>query len=214
LEKSATQIFYYYSSLLIGEANMNLPSGIQEAEFLQVMGVITSTVKESYSFGYYGADDISQECYVFALEALPKYNLDRGSLFTFLNTHIKNRLLNLRRNKLIRPQLPCLDCQVCFSEEERLRCPKYIKWKKRNDIKRSLMESSELNDFDVGGNNPDISSFLLNTELMCLIDKHLPINLRTDYRRFLEGSKLSKKKRTRLLDTISGILEDNQYGGE
>lgn len=193
---------------------MNLPSGIQEAEFLQVMGVITNTVKDSYAFGYYGSDDISQECYVFALEALPKYNIDKGSLFTFLNTHIKNRLLNLRRNKLIRPQLPCLDCHICQTEEERMRCQKYTKWKQRNDLKRSLMESSELNDFDVGDNNTDISSFLLNTELMCLIDKHLPISLRSDYRRFLEGSKLSKKKRICLLNTINGILQDHQYASE
>lgn len=193
---------------------MIYPSGITEENFLQVVNIISNGMKESYSFGYYDPADIAQECYVFAIDALPKYDTNKGSLYTFLSVHIKRRLLNLRRNKLARPQLPCLDCQACETEEERLRCQKYLKYKKRNDRKRSLMESAELNDFDISNTStiPPSYSFLLNTELMCLIDKNLPISLRSDYRRFLEGAKLSKKKRTHLINIIKEIIESNKYG--
>jgi DNA-directed RNA polymerase specialized sigma24 family protein len=193
---------------------MNLPSGITENDFLQVMGAITNSVKDSYSFGYYDSADISQECYIFAIEALPKYNCERGSLFTFLNTHIKNRLLNLRRNKLIRVQLPCLDCHICVTEEERNKCKKYLKWKRRNELKKNLMESFELTDTNIDNKDQDSLSLLLNTELMCIIDRNLPINLRSDYRRILEGSKISKKRKMAVVNIIINILRNNQYGGE
>jgi hypothetical protein len=76
------------------------------------------------------------------------------------------------------------------------------------------MESFELTDTNIDNKDQDSLSLLLNTELMCIIDRNLPINLRSDYRRILEGSKISKKRKMAVVNIIINILRNNQYGGE
>lgn len=191
-----------------------LPSGITEEYFISTVKDITDKIAEKFSFGYYDANDIAQESYIEAMNAISRFDPSRGSLASFLSTHLRNRLINLRRNKLTRIQSPCLTCQHCDSDEEKLNCPKYIRWKKRNDAKRSLMES-EYNDgedfsYDDSVSTCDDDSLFIK-EMRTIIDRELPVEYRADYCRYITGDKIPKKKLDKMLYIVREILEKYGY---
>lgn len=198
---------------------MQLPSGISEEYFVATVNAIANVLSKPFSFGYYDPGDIRQECFVEAIKALPRYDTSKGMLSTFLSNHLRNRLINLRRDKLVRKQTPCMTCQKCELEIDKQFCKKYQKWKKRNEFKQALMESSSVDDegnlfteYSTDGNS--VENTLLRQELVNLIDKHMPVKLRADYRRFVEGVKLPNKRKQKIIEYIKNILINENYGEE
>jgi RNA polymerase sigma factor (sigma-70 family) len=188
---------------------MNLPSGISENEFLSTVSNICNVLAPIYKFGYYDIEDIKQEGFIFAYDVVDKFDPSRGSLNNFLTTRIKNMLINLRRDKLTRKQSPCLNCQKCEDERDKLNCMKYMKWKLRNNAKQNLMECTDY-EFDISDDTPLLSD-MMKKELVQLIDRELPVELRSDYKKLIEGNKLSKCKHIRLVNMIKDILKENDY---
>lgn len=192
---------------------MIYPSGVTESQFVDTVNSISSLLCYDYSFGYFDPEDIKQEAFVEAIKVLPKFTPHRGSLGAFLSTHIRNRLLNLQRDKLFRKQNPCLKCQKCATQQEKELCKKYIKWKTRNDAKKGLMESSCL-EVDIE-EQTFIDDFpVIRNEIVKLIDKNLPVYLRADYRRLVESTKLSKRKTDKIISEIKKILNENGENGK
>lgn len=186
---------------------MNYPSGITEEQFVDVVNAVANVVAQNYSFGYYDPEDIRQECFCFAIKALPKFDPSKSQLSTFLSNHIKRRLINLRRDKLTRKQTPCVKCQQCQTDAERNSCKRYRRWQKRNGLKRSLMESIDIESSTEGSNDEEnAESIALRRELVKLIDRQLPAKMRSDYRRFVEGVKISAVRRDKVLNYIRRIL--------
>ena len=128
---------------------MQIPPGMTEEEVIEVINRILSTLSYNFKFGYFGIDDMKQEGWVYAIEALPKYNPEIAPLENFLRTHIRNRFLNLKRDKLSRHQPPCPacpfydpECRVsinkCSAFEDKSECDKWSGWEKRNFSKKNL----------------------------------------------------------------------------
>ncbi len=55
------------------------------------------------SFAYYERADVSQEVWCMCLEALERYDRNRGPVENYLVTHVTNRLKNLKRDRYFRP---------------------------------------------------------------------------------------------------------------
>lgn len=70
-----------------------------EPEVLEILERVVQRFKNKYKFGYYSEDDIMQEAYIMCLDALERFDGNRP-LENFLSVHLRNRLHNLRRNKL------------------------------------------------------------------------------------------------------------------
>ena len=166
---------------------------------------------------------------MYAIEAMPRYNPDMGNLHNFLRSHIRNRFLNLHRDKLSRHQPPCQGCPFydpncqqsknkCTAFSDKLECDKYAGWEKRNGAKRSLVEP-----LDISGirdekeknmrNNIDIPEIVTKSELMDIIDNNLPVTMRADFKKMMEDVSVSKQRRDKVILKIKEIVEEH-YDGE
>ena len=89
---------------------MKIPKGMTEEQVLEAIENVVNSLARNFRFGYFDTEDMKQEGRVYAIEGITKYNPKVGPLENFLRTHIRNRFINLRRNKLTRYQPPCVDC--------------------------------------------------------------------------------------------------------
>lgn len=215
---------------------MIIPDGYTEPEVLASIERIVKFLSPLFTFGYYDKEDIAQEGRIYGLEALQRYKPGLGSLDTFLKSHIKNRLLNLRRDKLVRVQVPCQNCEYytnpntntnpnpntntttdpelsCLQYPDKASCERWNLWSIRNITKRSLMEPSYE---DMGSlvedKYVDVSESYCQSELVQIVDSNLPISMRKDFRKILEGATVPKFRHTKLLTEIKEILSRNYDG--
>ena len=182
-----------------------------EEQVLEAINKTVSYLSPSFKFGYYDVEDMKQEGTIFCIEALPQFNFSKScqddikdALATFLKKHV-------RRKQLTRSEPPSCDCELCVRDSHnRLDCKKYSNWVKRNISKKSLMEP-----FDVDSMNNSDASFLLNFEdhllssdILSILDEHIPSSIRVEYRKFIDGASISKQKKERLIKEIKIILKE------
>ena len=208
---------------------MQIPKGMTEEEVLGVIDRVVNILAFNFKFGYFDLDDMKQQGRMYAIEAMPRYNPDMGNLHNFLRSHIRNRFLNLHRDKLSRHQPPCQGCPFydpncqqsknkCTAFVDKLECDKYAGWEKRNGAKRSLVEP-----LDISGirdekeknmrNNVDIPEIVTKSELMYIIDNNLPVTMRADFKKMMEDVSVSKQRRDKVISAIKKIVEE-YYDGE
>ena len=75
---------------------------MNEEQVLTAIENVVNALARNFRFGYFDTDDMKQQGRMYALEGIPKYNPEVGPLENFLRTHIRNRFINLKRNKLTR----------------------------------------------------------------------------------------------------------------
>ena len=73
-------------------------------EQMEIIHAVVNRIAPNHKFGFYEIDDIKQEAYILALEAMEKYDGLRP-LENFISKHISNRLKSLRRDKYSRKNL-------------------------------------------------------------------------------------------------------------
>jgi len=205
------------------------PKGMTEEEVVEIVNGILQTLSHSFKFGYYSFEDMRQQGWVYAIEALPKYNPDIAPLENFLRSHIRNRFLNLKRDKLSRHTSPCPscpfydpDCKVrenkCSAFADKMECDKWSGWETRNASKKNLVQPLDISNIrDEHEKNMKLNDTTIqksiNTELISIIDKNLPVSMRSDFKKMLEGIHVAKPKRQKIEDCIKEILQEN-YDGE
>lgn len=196
---------------------MYLPIGYTEEQVLATMKRVLNQLAFSFKFGCYDPEDMIQEGYIYAMEALEAFDETQSSLETFLHNHVRNRFINMRRDKLERKQPPCVVCPFynkkndkCNEFVERKECNKWNNWNARNARKRLLMESPQEGDEVESGREHNVAEKLANAEALDLLDRYMPISLRADYRRLVEGVSLPKSRRDKVIDAAREIFE--KYG--
>lgn len=178
---------------------MHIPPNMTESEVLKIIDEVVKGLSASFSFGYFDKEDLQQEGRIWAMETLPEYDSSKGaSLKTFIYRFVKLRFINLRRNKYQRP-IP-----ADITEE------KLEKLIKRNAIKRSLLETVDIHDDDKSFESDDI---VQQKELFKLIDKKLPVELRSDYRCILEDVRIPKHRREKVLAALREIVNEREKEG-
>jgi len=165
-----------------------------------------------YTFGFYDAEDIEQECFLLASEALDKYNPKLGSLENFLFTHLSNRLKNFLRKHYYRQTFYC---KYCKGENPECEYCERRRW--RFAVKKHLMEPIDIDriNCDREANtyeNYDPLEKMELDEVFSIINQELEIPLRIDYLRMLEGLHVPKPKREFIEERIMEILEGHGYG--
>jgi len=204
-------------------SNIVTVKGISEEGVLAIIKKTVDYLAPSFRFGYYDADDMRQEGTIFCLEALPSFDFSKSTqddvkdaLLTFLKTHVRWRFLNMRRKRLTRIEPPPCDCELCsLDSANRLDCKKYSNWVKRNMAKRSLMEPFDVDEVYTtdASFTPATEEQIMSSDIISILNEHIPASLRADYRMFLDGVSLSKTKRINLLSNIKAILAEH-YSGE
>ena len=203
---------------------MKIPKGLTEEDVLQVIDKAVAYLAPSFKFGYFDIDDMKQEGTIFCIEALPSFNFKKSNqddvkdvLLTFLKTHVRWRFLNMRRKSLTRIEPPLCDCKLCKEDSaNRLDCKKYSNWVQRNMAKRSLMEPFDVDEIHTRDAS-FVSNFnekLLSSDIIKILNEHIPASIRADYRMFIDGVKLPKNKRDNLMEQIKNILSEHYEWSE
>ena len=190
-----------------------------EKEVIQVIEKTVAYLAPSFKFGYFDTEDMKQEGTIFCLEALPSFNFKKANqeevsdaLFSFLKTYVRWRFLNMRRKQLTRVEPPDCKCNLCKKDSaNRLDCKKYSNWVKRNMSKKSLMEPFDVNEVynKNASSSRDLEELITSADIYKILDEHIPVEIRADYRRFLEGVSIPKNKKEKLLSEIRLILQEH-----
>ena len=171
-----------------------------EAEVLATITTVVNRIAHKYRFGYYDIDDIKQEAFIIAMEAMDRYDEGRP-LENFLAVHISNRLKNFKRDNFFRPDY----------------VPPSGKITNDNNTKRFLMEPLDIDnirdehDRNMRGEE-NIVDELAKKELMDIVDTSLDMGLRGDYLRILHGVYVPKPRREQIYEAIMQILREHKGG--
>ena len=182
-----------------------LPSWLSEEDFLHSVNQACNILAKNFVFGYYDEMDIRQEAYIFALEAIGRYDRDRP-LPNFIYTHIRNRLINFKRDKFHRNDPPCALCFGGGSHEDGEICMKFKLWRNRNSVKRNLMRPNELDDYSHVCKEVSVVESVNYSEMLDKIDMELPVEYRSLYLRMRCGESVPKSKREMIMVKIKEIL--------
>lgn len=187
---------------------------------LIVIQNVARRLSSRFRFGYHEADDIYNEAVLMGINGLEKYDGKRP-LENFLYIHVKNRLMNFKRDKFERLDKPCSKCplkayikkgDICTAFDVKKDCPHYSDWLIRNQAKKSLMSSTDINDQHLFSPSSSPTEELVEeAELLAIIDKFLPLELRTNYLKMRAGHKLSKKHSTEIRAAVLEIMRENGY---
>lgn len=173
---------------------------------------VAKAIAHKYTFGYYDLEDIEQECFILAMEAMSKYDKNQGTLENFLYTHLNFRMKNFLRKKYYRKNITCVHCNG-----QDLECESCQRRKWRHLVKKHLMEPIDINNINCNHEprtyvNYDPLEQLQLDEIFSIINKHLDIQLRVDYLKMLEGLYIPKPRRDQIEGRIIEILEEHGYG--
>jgi DNA-directed RNA polymerase specialized sigma24 family protein len=178
---------------------MRVPKGMTESEVLDVINKICDRYAYKFQFGYFEPDDIRQEAFIIALDALDRYEEGRP-LENFLAVHVKNRLNNFKRDKYYR--------QNKKKDDDRQA--------QLNNSKKFLMEPLDIsnirdeNERNMRDDN-DFVDLIANSELLSLIDEKLDVTYRSDYLRMRDGAYVPKPRREEITQEINRILGETGF---
>ena len=178
---------------------MKIPKGMTEREVTETITRVANRYAYKFQFGFYTPDDIRQEAFIIAMDALDRYDESRP-LENFLAVHVKNRLNNFKRDKYYRQQ-----------KEDQANKNKYD-----NNTKKFLMEPIDISSVrDEHENNMRLDDSFVNNiedqELLDIIDTYLDVGLRADYLRILNGVYVPKPRREQIYNEINRILKENSH---
>lgn len=67
------------------------------------------------TFAYFEQDDIEQEVWALCLDALQRYDTQKGHLENFLRNHVYRRLKNLKRDRYYRPGIDAVSSGLAWT---------------------------------------------------------------------------------------------------
>lgn len=190
---------------------MFVPPNMTEPEVLSIIQRVARKLSPKYTFGFYSREDIEQESFIMAQEALSKFNPSLASLETFLYIHINNRLKTFKRDNYIRQDFVCKHCQ---NKNPLCEFCKRREWKQ--SVKKYLIEPIDIDNVrDEHEPNMCIEIDPLENmeinEILSIINTKLDVQLREDYLRMLQGVYISKQKRILIENKIIEILKKYGY---
>ena len=85
---------------------------LTDDELVAIMKEAVVGYGRKFAFTYQGVEDVEQRAWELALEGLAKFDESKGDVRHFLRVHIRNRLINDKRDLYIRDDLPCKKCPL------------------------------------------------------------------------------------------------------
>jgi DNA-directed RNA polymerase specialized sigma24 family protein len=169
---------------------MMIPEGLDEQKVIDTIMKIAKRLAPKYVFTGYDAEDIEQEAFLIGVSGLDKYDPSRP-LENFMYTHINNRLKTFKRNNYYRMDYG--------SSAQKLQ-----------DRKRSLLEPISIdNIYNICTQDHIVSDAHLS-EILDLIDRKLPADLRRDYLKLQSNSSLPKNRRAIIIEAIEKIINGEE----
>ena len=155
--------------------------------------------KRRHKFAYFTREDISQEVWKFALQALRHYRPSRGPLEHYLRVAVNNRLRNLKRDRYFRPDPanPRRTGQI----RTRIGIVNALPLGTRDVDDRCVLFASS-------SAAVDPADALQAKELQEFIEVRLPADLRAVLNDVLDGNGVDSGTQEALEQQVTGILEE------
>jgi len=167
---------------------VRVPSNMSEEEVVSTINKVASRLAHKFTFAFYELEDIQQEAFIIAMEAMNRYD-EKKPLENFLFVHVANRLKNFKRDNY-------------FRQDE----GSAQKIQKR---KKNLLEPASIESFNVSRDaGYEVLNEISNSEMKALVDKRLPAHLRADYLRLCSGVSLNKNRVYEIEQTIQEIIDN------
>ena len=164
---------------------MKIPSNLSEQEVIEVITRVARKLAPKYVFASYEIEDIEQEAFLMGVEGLNRYDSNKP-LENFMYTHINNRLKNFKRDNYYR-----------FD---------YGNAQKIQDRKKSILEPVDISAlYCVSIDDETVDNAHLS-EMLDLIDRTLPADLRSDYLKLRTNSPLPKGRKAIIIQAIEDII--------
>lgn len=196
---------------------MIVPPGMTEQEVVAAVERVLDALAHKLPFGYHTADDIRQQGWLLALEALASGKYDPGRpLANFLYRHVKNRLLNLKRKQQKRAEVPCARCaRSDYCGSDGAPCRRHTAWEKNNKVKANLMHPVDLDGLAAeqecaARTQSEAAAAAELTEMERALDEGIPVELRSTYLRMRAGLTVPRDKRAAVEAACRSILEDDR----
>jgi len=189
---------------------MKIPSNMTESEVVDTINKVIDRVAHKFTFSHYDIEDIKQEAFMIAMDALPRYDEVRP-LENFLAVHVSNRLKNFKRDHYYRQE----SIERHLNREGEYK-PSIERRIKDHISKKHLMEPINLEYVkDEGEKNMSVEHDFIEEmeikELISLVDEHLPANMRSDYLKILHDVYVPKQRREEIYETLRTIFKDCGY---
>ncbi len=170
---------------------MKIPQGMTEQQVIDQIEKVCNRIAPRYTFYGYTVDDIKQESFIICMEALNRYDQKRP-LENFLSVNLSNRLKNfVRDNHFIKND---------SGDRVKVLQPAQLEYE------HTIIDEEE----KYAISYDDIET----TNIVKLINKHLPASIRMDYLRMMSDVYVTKQRKDEILDVIWDILEEYGYDEE
>tara|TARA_R110001592_G_scaffold133324_1_gene348495 strand:+ start:135 stop:650 length:516 start_codon:yes stop_codon:yes gene_type:complete len=164
---------------------MKIPSNLSEQEVISTITKVARKLAPKYVFASYEVEDIEQEAFLMGVEGLKRYDTSKP-LENFMYTHINNRLKNFKRDNYYR-----------FD---------YGNAQKIQDRKKSILEPADITALYCVSIDDDTVDNAHLSEMLDLIDRTLPSDLRGDYLKLRTNSPLPKGRKAIIIQAIEDII--------
>jgi len=189
-------------------------------ESLAIIERVATRLARKFVFGYFTLQDMKQEARLIALQGMKSYDGVRP-LENFLYKHVKNRLINFKRDNYKRSHCACMECGEAFKEGltpphtnengEPIFCDVFKRWHKRNISKQNIVEPLDISNInDEKEPRMRLYDYAFNecvaNEMIERIDMALPTEYRATYLQLREGLVVPKLRRSEVQREIRRIL--------
>ncbi len=172
---------------------------LSDEEIVEAVNSACQRLAYKFKFGYHELDDMRQEAYIYAMEAINRNKWDSTRpLKNFIYVHIHNQFFNFKRRFYHRLATPCEKCPLkaykaatdeCMAYDAKEDCKWYAAWIKRNESKKSLMHAVEMSP----ASHPTISvpTKLEDTDYLDWVGTILPDEFKKTWELSRAGEKVS-----------------------
>lgn len=186
-------------------------------EVLAAIEEIVRVLAPGFAFGCHTVEDMKQQARLFGIQSLEKYDTSRP-LPNFLYTHIKNRLINFKRDNFRRSECPCKLCagrEASFTlHDDGQYCKSYLAWASRNLAKINISSPLDISNINTEKERrTEIrSTIVIDNEIkeyLDKIDEEMPVELRSYYLQMRENMlSVPKNRRDEVIAVLKHILKD------
>ena len=166
---------------------MKIPDNLTEHEVVHAITKVAKKLAPKFVFASFEIEDIEQEAFLMGVEGLERYDSTKP-LENFMYAHINNRLKNFKRDNYYR-----------FDHGNA---------QKIQDRKKNLLEPMDIAAlYSVSTDDATVHNAHLS-EMLDLIDRKLPADLRGDYLKLRSNSFLPKGRKATVIQAIENIVNE------
>ena len=168
---------------------MKIPKGMTEQEVIETITKVADRQAAKFRFGYYEVEDMLQEAFIIAMDALDRYD-EKRPLENFLAVHVNNRIKNFKRDNFYRMNNEKHESKKLIMDP--------IDIARVRDEKEKNMKTDD-----------SFKDGLERDEIVNIIDKYLDIGMREDYLKMLNSVYVPKPRREQIQNAILNIMRDH-----